>query len=506
MILQGCLCVPRVGFCQALWVPIQLDCEGAEESGAVDPRWLQDWTEELSAGIPGFQMLGEPVHVESQESRPTQQLTPPDAEHDLDQLLRDEEEERVWKAQREQEEAEDRQRLENYEAMAAQEADHLRMEAGAFQEWENRQADAMRREPPCKKRCLVSMEVASSSTDAPRITHRLEFEVPVNGSALSITLQARMTESAESTPTVPAPAATGDRGQCSMAVELDTAPDLLPYLDFPEYEAVYRAWRAGERTLSELQAQYGKEVAELLQAQRALAEEVDAAPKGEKLEATGQDMDKGLLMPGRSPACAAGQPKLRFGFFENMYGKWKRGEGNDRNVLEEFGTVWLELFRVWHRWGLDAIHPYLLQELDMANVEEDEEARQSIPPTSPVSIPIRIPFSVIRDVYRLWRSGELGDGQMVERYGEVWLVLFQLLAVQGLSGAVHESLDNLVLWNVTTLGELNVGDPVDQAGHVGTTSSMASTVVLPGGDLAATAPEEGSSAKAEEGHDASEAK
>ena len=115
-----------------------------------------------------------------------------------------------------------------------------------------------------------------------------------------------------------------------------------------------------------------------------------------------------------------------------------------------------ELFRAWKRWGLDAVYPALLQELDMTSVETDEGDRPTIPHESLVSVPLRIPFSVIRAVYHRWQRGELSDGQMVERYGEVWMVLFQLMANQGVSDAVRESLTGLVHWNVTALNEVNL--------------------------------------------------
>ena len=51
--------------------------------------------------------------------------------------------------------------------------------------------------------------------------------------------------------------------------------------------------------------------------------------------------------------------------------------------------------------------------------------------------------------------GQLVDSGIVSQYGEVWLVLFQLMAAQGLSNPVRESLSRLVEWNVTTL-ELDV--------------------------------------------------
>ena len=52
---------------QALLAAVLLDCEGAEEGGLMDLRWLQEWAGELSAGVPGFQLLDEPVQVDSQE-------------------------------------------------------------------------------------------------------------------------------------------------------------------------------------------------------------------------------------------------------------------------------------------------------------------------------------------------------------------------------------------------------------------------------------------------------
>ena len=163
-----------------------------------------------------------------------------------------------------------------------------------------------------------------------------------------------------------------------------------------------------------------------------------------------------LVVKGRSPMCAVGQPVPRFGFFESMFGQWKRGERDDQNVLDEFGSIWLELFRTWKRWGLDAVYPALQQELDMTDGETAEGHRPTISHESVVSVPLRIQFSVIRAVYHRWRQGELSDGKMVERYGEVWMVLFQLMANQGLSDAVRESLEGLVHWDVAVLNEVNL--------------------------------------------------
>eukprot|EP00439_Symbiodinium_sp_Y106_P056706 s793_g7.t5 len=400
---------------QALLAAVLLDCEDAEGDGRVDPWWLREWAGELSVGVPGFQLPGEPVQVGLQEAQQALQLGNLEVEHDLDQLLRDEEEERVWKERKEREEAEERQRLDAYEAMATQEAAHLKKEAEEFQEWEDRQLmEAMRGEPACKRRCLVSLEAATGS-----------------GSTLSISLRARMMPSAESTSTIPVPGVQ-DPGHSSVTVEMDTVPDLMPYLDFSEYEELYKDWEAGRRTLQTIQAQYGKDVVELLQSQRALlaAEDRDQDLGGGVLDAPGRAVSPtaNLVVRGCSPMCAVGQPVPRFGFFESMFGQWKRGERDDQDVLNEFGSIWLELFRTWKKWGLDAIYPALQQELDMTDGETAEGDKPTI-------------------------SHESG---VVERYGEVWMVLFQLMATQGLSHAVRESLEGLVQWDVAVLHEVNL--------------------------------------------------
>ena len=137
-----------------------------------------------------------------------------------------------------------------------------------------------------------------------------------------------------------------------------------------------------------------------------------------------------------------------------MYGQWKEGLRTDQNVLEEFGSIWLGLFRVWKQWGLDAVNPALRLELNMSTTDEGESAQgRCIPELSPIALPLRIPLSVVRRMFYRWHGEELHDEQVVERFGEVWLVVFQLMAEQGMSKAVQEVLSGLVDWDVTELEE-----------------------------------------------------
>eukprot|EP00439_Symbiodinium_sp_Y106_P010691 s535_g1.t1 len=325
---------------QALLLSVVLEADAVEEGGQVDHGWLAQWADEISASIPGFVLPSAPVELESQDTG-NNQVGISEADHDLGRLLADEEEERQWQLQRCREEEAERQRLENYEAMGAVEAAHLQAEAEAFQAWEDRQmAATMSRDgpPPAKKRCVLTFEAASGSSDPPTILHTLELEVPANGTVLELTLRARMAPAAESVSTIPVHLEQREEAQRvrtpmhdshndeSVQVHLDTAPDLLPYMDFAEYEEVYRMWRAGEKTLEELTVQYGAEVADLLQAQRAVgeAEDADREHLGTRSPDAVSEVEP-VPLRGRSPLCAPGQPRVRFGFFENMYGQWRSG-------------------------------------------------------------------------------------------------------------------------------------------------------------------------------------
>ena len=68
-----------------------------------------------------------------------------------------------------------------------------------------------------------------------------------------------------------------------------------------------------------------------------------------------------------------------------------------------------------------------------------------------VTLPLKVPMSVVRGVFHQWRACCLPDRDVVGRYGEVWLVLFRLMQEQGLSRVVRESLDEHVNWDVESL-------------------------------------------------------
>eukprot|EP00439_Symbiodinium_sp_Y106_P060580 s372_g8.t6 len=164
-----------------------------------------------------------------------------------------------------------------------------------------------------------------------------------------------------------------------------------------------------------------------------------------------------VIVQGQNPMCAPGQPRIGFGFFESMYGQWKHGARSNQDVEREFGSVWLALFKMWRQWGLDAIYSWLkMEELNMMEGMADDVPVPIIQGPPAVVLPLRAPMSVVRRTFHLWRTRALPDEEVVGSYGEVWLVLFQLLESQGLSRAMREALSEHVEWDVHSLGQLEL--------------------------------------------------
>ena len=119
----------------------------------------------------------------------------------------------------------------------------------------------------------------------------------------------------------------------SLAAQASSVSNLLPMLEFDEYKEVYRAWRRGKTDLeTQRPSACGKEVVELLQAQLVVAAEEDRerqeseVAKAEMMNTDGSEDPLrtmvGMAQPGRpSPLVAQGQPRVRFGLLENIYGQ-----------------------------------------------------------------------------------------------------------------------------------------------------------------------------------------
>ena len=166
----------------------EVDINTASMVGDID--WLRCWTNELTAFIPGFQLTPHAIEVDRQGEESAN-----DMDRELERLLEAEESERAWRLQQEQEEQEERERQERYEQMCAEEAAHLQREAGLYRSEEE---DQLRRamdsgEPAtAKKRCVLSLEASSGSSDAPRVVHSLALDIPRNGGAVTVVIRATM--------------------------------------------------------------------------------------------------------------------------------------------------------------------------------------------------------------------------------------------------------------------------------------------------------------------------
>ncbi|OLP86638.1 hypothetical protein AK812_SmicGene32228 [Symbiodinium microadriaticum] len=97
------------------------------------------------------------------------------------------------------------------------------------------------------------VEAASGSGDRPRVQHTLSLDVPTDG--MTITMSADMQPDPEDVPTEPVTQHEADENQRSVQTD-------------------------SRLTLAQIKQQYGDEVVDLLQAQKALAEELDFAKEG----------------------------------------------------------------------------------------------------------------------------------------------------------------------------------------------------------------------------------
>ena len=219
-------------------------------------------------------------------------------------------------------------------------------------------------------------------------------------------------------------------------------------MEFEEYAVLYERWRKGELTQQEVQARYGNEVMELMLAQEAVSEQADdedLAPETSvtAVETTGDGGANGMFLNDQGA-----WERFRFGRFEVVYGQWRDGYRSSEQVEQQYGSAWLALFRQWKVWGLDGVWPFLYKVLDVMEdcAVTNVVGRQFMQPEA-LPMPLKVPWSAVKVYYKQWAQGELGDRAVVERFGEVWLVLFREVQQAGLQRA-RMALSLYVEWDV----------------------------------------------------------
>eukprot|EP00439_Symbiodinium_sp_Y106_P028292 s2608_g3.t1 len=235
---------------------------------------------------------------------------------------------------------------------------------------------------------LVQAKDASTTSFLPRLCsgrppvkddvfsrQRISTEVPDGGDLVAITLTAAMERDSDNVTTVVASSGCqeveshGD-GQPvvdeSLAAQASSVSNLLPMLEFDEYKEVYRAWRRGKTDLeTQRPSACGKEVVELLQAQLVVAAEEDRerqeseVAKAEMMNTDGSEDPLRTVVGMAQP----GRPSPLV------------AQGYPRVIAE----------------------------------------------ASPVSLPLRVPFSVVLQLYARRAEGEVTEAE--EQHGIRFLVL-----------------------------------------------------------------------------------
>ncbi|CAE7944680.1 Herc4, partial [Symbiodinium necroappetens] len=239
-------------------------------------------------------------------------------------------------------------------------------------------------------------------------------------------------------------------------------------MDFQQYQAIYAQWEQGQVTLQEVQQQYGLERAELLQAQRAVVMDERDPPMCEALsdngvgQETAPDSTCNEVIPGLG---AVGRPRLRFGFFESIYGQWRQQHRSSVEIAEAYGPLWVRLFRQWKLWGLEGIWVHLPSILDMEPNPCPTTTRPLIGVGDWEDRFLKVPEAAMWTLYSRWVSREIEDSVLALEYGEEWLRAFHVIYQDGIEAA-RTMLDDVVLWSAQHVGSSS--QVFGQSGMAGT--------------------------------------
>ena len=464
---------------QALLVAISADCGEVQGPAMVPAQWLEGWAVELASFIPGFGVHQCPQWVETQ------------LDVSIDDLLKDEEEERALKASLERQQDDEEAHREACEQLENQELMHLAEEAKDYRVWEQAQtAAALRRPEPGdqenKRRCVLSVEIASGSGDRPtRRIQTLGYDLPMDGSPLVLTFRAQEEPNPSEVPTqvmavdpleaelgqgnLPAQGDTADAAAThvpttSLQAQRPTQADLLGLMDFAEYEAIYDGWRKGELTQQDIHEQFGADVVEMVLAQEAVRDALDGEDSEQEPTAVSAVTPASQLKPE-----ADSQHRIPYGSFELVYRDWKDARLSDGQVLDRHGPLWLSLFQQWRTWGLEAIWD-LVEKILETRPEAESGSKQatSARPPEPIPLPLRVPLFVVQDLLDKWTKGEITSEQVQMDYGHIWLRLLTKMQ-QVPYDKLRLGWSALVDWDQTRDGAHHGADPASpQAGSCST--------------------------------------
>ena len=442
---------------QALLVAILDDCPDTQGHTPVPEPWITSWLAELRHFIPGLQRQQPPQLIETQTQLNVS----------IDELIQDEEEDRAHKAALEKQQDDEEEHRAAQERLLDQELQHLASEALEYREWEQMvEAQGLKRASEgvdgesMKRRCVVTMEVASSSSSRPdRRVHTFDYELPLDGSPLTLTMRAMMEDNPSEVPTVAAPNAgattgtdgparpteapsppeqherpagpsgtqTGETGALdSMMVAKHSQADILGLMEFEEYTEIYDQWRRGELTQQELLAQHGPDVMDLILAQEAVQDSLE----GENSEVEHDPYEAATAQQGLAMPCAASpmRPRPRYGIFEQIYEAWRDGRMADGDVITQHGHCWLSLFQQWKLWGLEAIWSLLDKVLDMEPLSDPtSKAATAARPPGDLPLPLRVPLFAVQKLYQRWAQGQVTSEYVRREYGEIWIRLLHRL-------------------------------------------------------------------------------
>ena len=134
--------------------------------------------------------------------------------------------------------------------------------------------------------------------------------------------------------------------------------------------------------------------------------------------------------------------------FEDMYEAWKRGDIRDEQVRLRHGVDFLAVLIQRRAWGLEAVWDYLVKLIDiLPDRAAARPANSRFLPPEDLVLPLKVPWSSVKELLRRWQAGEVQDRAIQGGFGDEWYRLLMRVRREGITNA-WDDLSMKVEWDI----------------------------------------------------------
>ena len=135
--------------------------------------------------------------------------------------------------------------------------------------------------------------------------------------------------------------------------------------------------------------------------------------------------------------------------FEVIFQQWATGQITGDDVHHTYGVDWLAVFLQRQEWGPESVWDYLFRIIDTLpdSAAATRPINAHLLPPEELVLPLRVPWSSVKERLRQWREGVVKDAEVQGRHGTKWLSLFYRIKEAGVKHC-WQALDMMVAWDV----------------------------------------------------------